>query len=173
MRVATGEAMEVKVHDPTNRLGRLDRPKEIAPSSRSGSTTKCPASKNYKLKDDFVLLDHASTIAGPFGSTISRFRFSLAILTFWIFRPIEPGKISMYVCGIAACDLSHLDHACAAINSDVVFSTMVAPQMDIYHSMGDTLAQQYGGYAAHNTGIAEMEKLTYTTFLMLTADQLS
>ncbi|KAM1826143.1 hypothetical protein ACFX13_025530 [Malus domestica] len=121
MRVATGAAMQVKVHDPTNRLGRLDRPKEIAPSSRSGSTTKCLASKNYKLKDDFVLLDHASTIAGSFGSTISRFRFSLAILTFWIFRPIEPGKISMYVCGIAACDLSHLDHARAAINSDVVF----------------------------------------------------
>ncbi|KAM1374257.1 hypothetical protein ACFX2I_024835 [Malus domestica] len=50
------------------------------------------------------------------------------------------------------------------------WSTMVAPQMDIYHSMGDALAQQYGGYAAHNTGIAEMEKLMYTTFLMLTAD---
>ncbi|RXH67282.1 hypothetical protein DVH24_027402 [Malus domestica] len=94
----------------------------------------CLASKNYKLKDDFVLLDHASTIAGSFGSTISRFRFSLAILTFWIFRPIEPGKISMYVCGIAACDLSHLDHARAAINSDVVFREEIR-SMGIFASL--------------------------------------
>ncbi|CAN6550221.1 unnamed protein product [Malus baccata var. baccata] len=37
------------------------------------------------------------------------------------FRPIEPGKVSMYVCGITAYDLSHLGHARAAVNFDVLF----------------------------------------------------
>lgn len=39
-RVASGAAMEVRSREPMKRLGRFDRPKEIAPSSRRGSTTK-------------------------------------------------------------------------------------------------------------------------------------
>ena len=40
MRVERGAAIKVSTKDPTKRPGRLDRPKEIAPSSRKGSTTK-------------------------------------------------------------------------------------------------------------------------------------
>lgn len=40
IRVETGAAIRVSNKDPTNRPGRFDNPREIAPSSRSGSTTK-------------------------------------------------------------------------------------------------------------------------------------
>ena len=40
MRVDKGAAINVRAKDPTNRPGRFDNPKEIAPSSRNGNTTK-------------------------------------------------------------------------------------------------------------------------------------
>lgn len=36
----TGAAIKVNTKDPTKRLGKFDKPREIAPSSRNGSTTK-------------------------------------------------------------------------------------------------------------------------------------
>ena len=36
------------------------------------------------------------------------------------FSPIVPGKVSMYVCGITAYDVSHLGHARSAIVFDVI-----------------------------------------------------
>lgn len=39
-RVDKGAAIKVRINDPTKRLGSFDRPSEIAPSSRKGSTTK-------------------------------------------------------------------------------------------------------------------------------------
>ncbi|KAH7516507.1 hypothetical protein FEM48_Zijuj10G0142500 [Ziziphus jujuba var. spinosa] len=38
-----------------------------------------------------------------------------------IFEPIEQGKVRMYVCGVTAYDLSHLGHARAAMNFDVLY----------------------------------------------------
>lgn len=40
MRVEMGAAIKVRAKDPINRPGRFDNPKEIAPSSRNGRTTK-------------------------------------------------------------------------------------------------------------------------------------
>ncbi|XP_041013299.1 cysteine--tRNA ligase 2, cytoplasmic-like isoform X2 [Juglans microcarpa x Juglans regia] len=38
-----------------------------------------------------------------------------------IFKTHEPGRVGMYVCGVTAYDLSHLGHARAAVNFDVLF----------------------------------------------------
>lgn len=38
-----------------------------------------------------------------------------------IFTPKEPGKVGMYVCGITAYDFSHIGHARAAVNFDVLY----------------------------------------------------
>ena len=40
IKVETGAATSVSSKDPTNKLGRFPRPRDIAPSSRKGSTTK-------------------------------------------------------------------------------------------------------------------------------------
>lgn len=40
MSVVTGAAINVNTNDPIKRPGRLRIPKEIAPSSRNGKTTK-------------------------------------------------------------------------------------------------------------------------------------
>ncbi|KAK7243375.1 hypothetical protein RIF29_38169 [Crotalaria pallida] len=38
-----------------------------------------------------------------------------------IFRPKEPGKVSMYVCGVTVYDYSHIGHARAAVSFDILF----------------------------------------------------
>ncbi|XP_010526147.1 PREDICTED: cysteine--tRNA ligase 2, cytoplasmic-like [Tarenaya hassleriana] len=38
-----------------------------------------------------------------------------------VFKPIEPGKVAMYVCGITAYDFSHLGHARAAVSFDILY----------------------------------------------------
>ncbi|XP_042503331.1 cysteine--tRNA ligase 2, cytoplasmic-like [Macadamia integrifolia] len=38
-----------------------------------------------------------------------------------IFKPIEPGKVGMYVCGITAYDYSHIGHARAYVAFDVLY----------------------------------------------------
>ncbi|WCJ24490.1 Cysteine--tRNA ligase [Euphorbia peplus] len=38
-----------------------------------------------------------------------------------VFKPISPGKVAMYVCGVTAYDLSHIGHARAAVVFDVLF----------------------------------------------------
>ncbi|CAN1151647.1 Cysteine--tRNA ligase 2, cytoplasmic [Linum perenne] len=38
-----------------------------------------------------------------------------------VFKPIVPGKVGMYVCGVTAYDLSHIGHARAAVVFDVLF----------------------------------------------------
>ncbi|XP_028757900.1 cysteine--tRNA ligase 2, cytoplasmic [Neltuma alba] len=38
-----------------------------------------------------------------------------------IFKPLVPGKVSMYVCGITSYDYSHLGHARAAVNFDILY----------------------------------------------------
>lgn len=38
-----------------------------------------------------------------------------------VFTPKEPGKVGMYVCGITAYDFSHIGHARAAVNFDVLY----------------------------------------------------
>ncbi|KHG19175.1 cysS [Gossypium arboreum] len=38
-----------------------------------------------------------------------------------VFKPKNPGKVSMYVCGVTAYDFSHLGHARAAVSFDVLY----------------------------------------------------
>ncbi|KAM5567763.1 cysteine--tRNA ligase 2, cytoplasmic [Rosa sericea] len=38
-----------------------------------------------------------------------------------VFKPNVPGEVSMYVCGVTAYDFSHIGHARAAVNFDVLF----------------------------------------------------
>ncbi|CAL9246172.1 unnamed protein product, partial [Arabidopsis halleri] len=38
-----------------------------------------------------------------------------------VFKPINPGKIGMYVCGITAYDYSHIGHARAAVSFDLLY----------------------------------------------------
>ncbi|CDY11995.1 BnaC03g14210D [Brassica napus] len=38
-----------------------------------------------------------------------------------VFRPINPGKVGLYVCGITAYDFSHIGHARAAVPFDVLY----------------------------------------------------
>ncbi|KAI4357789.1 hypothetical protein L6164_001715 [Bauhinia variegata] len=38
-----------------------------------------------------------------------------------IFKPKNPGKVGMYVCGVTAYDFSHLGHARAAVNFDILY----------------------------------------------------
>lgn len=40
MRVDKGAAIKVRAKDPMKRPGRLDKPRDTAPSSRNGNTTK-------------------------------------------------------------------------------------------------------------------------------------
>ncbi|KAH0852715.1 hypothetical protein HID58_093764 [Brassica napus] len=37
------------------------------------------------------------------------------------FKPINPGKVGMYVCGITAYGFSHIGHACASVSFDVLY----------------------------------------------------
>lgn len=50
MRVERGAAINVSIKDPTKSPGILPIPKEIAPSSRNGKTTKYAL--NTKKKDE-------------------------------------------------------------------------------------------------------------------------
>ena len=38
-----------------------------------------------------------------------------------VFRPIVPGKVSMYVCGVTSYDYSHIGHARVYVAFDVLF----------------------------------------------------
>ena len=38
-----------------------------------------------------------------------------------IFKPKVAGKVGMYVCGVTAYDFSHLGHARAAVNFDILY----------------------------------------------------
>jgi hypothetical protein len=38
-----------------------------------------------------------------------------------MFRPIVPGKVSMYVCGVTSYDFSHIGHARVYVAFDVLF----------------------------------------------------
>ncbi|KAL9992789.1 putative cysteine--tRNA ligase [Helianthus debilis subsp. tardiflorus] len=37
------------------------------------------------------------------------------------FKPIVPGKVSMYVCGVTSYDFSHIGHARAYVAFDVLY----------------------------------------------------
>lgn len=41
-----------------------------------------------------------------------------------VFKPINPGKIGMYVCGITAYDYSHIGHARAAVSFDLLYRSV-------------------------------------------------
>lgn len=47
------------------------------------------------------------------------------------FLPLEPGKVSMYVCGITAYDLSHVGHARAAVVFDVIYRFLMNQGYDV------------------------------------------
>lgn len=49
-----------------------------------------------------------------------------------LFKPRVPGKVGMYVCGVTAYDLSHIGHARAAVNFDVLYRLMFIHFIYIY-----------------------------------------
>ena len=48
-----------------------------------------------------------------------------------VFEPIEPGKVSMYVCGMTVYDLCHLGHARVLVVFDVVYRYLKAAGFDV------------------------------------------
>ncbi|WZY93148.1 hypothetical protein YC2023_065477 [Brassica napus] len=44
-----------------------------------------------------------------------------------VFKPINPGKVGMYVCGITAYGFSHIGHACASVSFDVLYRHLGIP----------------------------------------------
>lgn len=50
--VDTGAATRVSIKDPTKSSGRFDKPKDIAPSSRNGRTTKYALKMKKKQEDE-------------------------------------------------------------------------------------------------------------------------
>jgi hypothetical protein len=64
---------------------------------------------------------------------------------------LDRTNVAQYAYGLAA--LGRQLHAMGLTNIPKVDpdSTIAAALMDMYQSMGDALAQQYGGSAAHNT----------------------
>lgn len=52
-----------------------------------------------------------------------------------VFKPRVPGKAGMYVCGVTAYDLSHIGHARAAVNFDVLYRLMFIHYIYIYTCM--------------------------------------
>ena len=49
-----------------------------------------------------------------------------------IFKPKVPGKVGMYVCGVTTYDLSHLGHARAAINFDVLYRSHICKYFRLF-----------------------------------------
>src|SRR5678815_3936713 len=49
-----------------------------------------------------------------------------------VFKPIEPGKVRMYVCGITVYDYCHLGHARMLIAFDFVRRHLVASGYDVH-----------------------------------------
>ncbi|XP_021657024.1 cysteine--tRNA ligase 2, cytoplasmic isoform X2 [Hevea brasiliensis] len=47
--------------------------------------------------------------------------FNTMTKTMEVFKPLVPGKVRMYVCGVTSYDLSHIGHARAAVIFDVLF----------------------------------------------------
>lgn len=43
------------------------------------------------------------------------------------FKPLVPGKVGMYVCGVTAYDFSHIGHARAAVVFDILFRSASSP----------------------------------------------
>ncbi|MED5272010.1 MAG: class I tRNA ligase family protein, partial [Candidatus Thermoplasmatota archaeon] len=48
-----------------------------------------------------------------------------------LFKPINPGKISMYVCGVTVYDLCHLGHARCYVAFDVVHRWLESSGYDV------------------------------------------
>jgi cysteinyl-tRNA synthetase len=41
-----------------------------------------------------------------------------------VYKPMNPGKIGIYVCGITAYDYSHIGHARAAVSFDLLYRSV-------------------------------------------------
>ncbi|KAF5203363.1 Cysteine--trna ligase [Thalictrum thalictroides] len=50
-----------------------------------------------------------------------------------LFKPKEPGKVGMYVCGITAYDLSHIGHARVYVAFDVLFRYLRHLEYEVYY----------------------------------------
>lgn len=50
--------------------------------------------------------------------------FNTMTKTMEVFKPLVPGKVRMYVCGVTSYDLSHIGHARAAVVFDVLYRSV-------------------------------------------------
>lgn len=79
---------------------------------------------------------------------------------------LDRTNVAQYAYGLAA--LGRQLHAMGLTNLPKVDpdSTIAAALMDMYQSMGDALAQQYGGSAAHNTVCCLLSRLKFFFYFM-------
>lgn len=88
-------------------------------------------------------LNHKQQVNGP--------RFQSGVLRTNCIDCLDRTNVAQYAYGLAA--LGRQLHAMGLTDVPKIDpdSSIAAALMDMYQSMGDALAQQYGGSAAHNT----------------------
>lgn len=91
-------------------------------------------------------------------------RFQSGVLRTNCIDCLDRTNVAQYAYGLAA--LGRQLHAMGLTDEPKVDadSSIAAALMDMYQSMGDALAQQYGGSAAHNTVCTRIEKSTICLF---------
>lgn len=94
-------------------------------------------------------------------------RFQSGVLRTNCIDCLDRTNVAQYAYGLAA--LGRQLHAMGLTNMPKVDpdSSIAAALMDMYQSMGDALAQQYGGSAAHNTVLTCMDLSSYKFIYIL------
>ena len=76
------------------------------------------------------------------------------------FKPVEEGKVGMYVCGITAYDMCHIGHARSAVVFDVIFKYLKYRGYDVTYvkNFTDVDDKIIGKAIAENTDITEISE---------------
>jgi cysteinyl-tRNA synthetase len=73
------------------------------------------------------------------------------------FRPLVPGKVGMYVCGVTVYDRSHIGHARALVTFDILFRYLRASGYDVTFVRNLTDVDDKIIARAHSAGISSTE----------------
>ncbi|KAF2297358.1 hypothetical protein GH714_021886 [Hevea brasiliensis] len=120
--------------------------------ARIGSGDEIPSSTlNQERENDSSQQNQQNKVGGETP------QFQSGVLRTNCIDCIDRTNVAQYAYGLAA--LGHQLHAMGLTDIPKVDpdSTIAAALMDMYQSMGDALAQQYGGSAAHNTVFLERQ----------------
>jgi len=76
------------------------------------------------------------------------------------FKPIEEGKVGMYVCGITAYDMCHIGHARSAVVFDIIFKYLKYRGYNVTYvkNFTDVDDKIIGKAIAENTDITEISE---------------